>query len=126
MARYGRRASGPSTSSGSTWRPINGSASTRPITCQMGSRMLAFTRLSRIHRTTFGWLNSLKAISARSMQTRPRLTWYPIPTAHARARRMQIDDQDRVLVTEYRASKVALFDTKTEKFTEYKLPDYTF
>jgi streptogramin lyase len=39
---------------------------------------------------------------------------------------MQIDDQDRVLVTEYRASKVALFDTKTEKFTEYKLPDYTF
>ena len=54
------------------------------------------------------------------------VTWYPIPTAHARARRMQIDDQDRVLVTEYRASKVALFDTKTEKFTEYKLPDYTF
>src|SRR5262245_38369895 len=48
------------------------------------------------------------------------VTWYPIPTAHARARRMQIDDQDRVLVTEYRASKVALFDTKTEKFTEYK------
>src|SRR5262245_43857819 len=30
-----------------------------------------------------------------------------------------------LLVTEYRASKVALFDTKTEKFTEYKLPDYT-
>jgi streptogramin lyase len=55
-----------------------------------------------------------------------KVTWYPIPTAHARARRMQIDDQDRVLVTEYRASKVALFDTKTEKFTEYKLPDYTF
>jgi streptogramin lyase len=55
-----------------------------------------------------------------------KVTWYPIPTGHARARRMQIDDQDRVLVTEYRASKVALFDTKTEKFAEYKLPDYTF
>jgi virginiamycin B lyase len=55
-----------------------------------------------------------------------KVTWYPIPTAHARARRMQIDDQDRVLVTEYRASKVALFDTRTENFTEYKLPDYTF
>src|SRR5256712_5155805 len=54
------------------------------------------------------------------------VTWYPIPTPHARARRMQIDDQDRVLVTEYRASKVALFDTKTEKFTEYSLPQYTF
>jgi streptogramin lyase len=54
------------------------------------------------------------------------VTWYPIPTAHARARRMQIDSEDRVLVTEYRASKVALFDTKTEKFTEYTLPPYTF
>ena len=54
------------------------------------------------------------------------VTWYPIPTAHARARRMQIDDQDRILVTEYRASMVALFDTKTEKFTEYTLPEYTF
>jgi virginiamycin B lyase len=39
---------------------------------------------------------------------------------------MQIDSEDRVLVTEYRASKVALFDTKTEKFTEYSLPPYTF
>jgi virginiamycin B lyase len=54
------------------------------------------------------------------------VTWYDMPTAHARARRMQIDDQDRVLVTEYRASKVALFDTTTEKFTEYSLPEYTF
>jgi streptogramin lyase len=55
-----------------------------------------------------------------------KVTWYPIPTAHARARRMQIDSEDRVLVTEYRAGKVALFDTKTEKFTEYSLPAYTF
>jgi streptogramin lyase len=54
------------------------------------------------------------------------VTWYDMPTAHARARRMQIDDQDRVLVTEYRTSKVALFDTKTEKFTEYTMPEYTF
>ena len=29
-------------------------------------------------------------------------------------------------MTEYRASKVALFDTKTERFTEYNLPEYTF
>jgi virginiamycin B lyase len=54
------------------------------------------------------------------------VTWYAIPTAHARARRMQIDAQDRVLVTEYRTSKVALFDPKTETFTEYSLPEYTF
>jgi virginiamycin B lyase len=54
------------------------------------------------------------------------VTWYPLPTAHARARRLEIDDQDRVLVAEYRASKVALFDTKAKIFTEYKLPEYTF
>ena len=46
------------------------------------------------------------------------VTWYATPTAHARARRMEIDDQDRIMVTEYRANKVALFDTKTEQFTE--------
>jgi virginiamycin B lyase len=54
------------------------------------------------------------------------VTWYATPTAHARARRMEIDDQDRVLVTEYRTSKAALFDPKTEQFTEYSLPQYTF
>jgi len=64
----------------------------------------------------------LGKIDAKTM----KVTWYPIPTAHARARRMQIDSEDRVLVTEYRTSKVALFDTKTEKFTEYSLPEYTF
>ena len=35
---------------------------------------------------------------------------------------MNIDDQDRIIVTEYRGNKVALFDTRTEKFTEYDLP----
>ncbi len=64
----------------------------------------------------------LGKIDAKTTQ----VTWYATPTAHARARRMEIDDQDRVLVTEYRASKVALFDTRAEKFTEYSLPDYTF
>ena len=54
------------------------------------------------------------------------VTWYATPTAHARARRMEIDSQDRVLVTEYRTSKAALFDPKTEQFTEYALPQYTY
>jgi virginiamycin B lyase len=52
--------------------------------------------------------------------------WFPLPTPHGRARRMEIDDQDRILLTEYRGNKVALFDTRTEKFTEYPLPPYTF
>jgi virginiamycin B lyase len=52
--------------------------------------------------------------------------WFALPTPHARARRMEIDDQDRIVVTEYRGNKVAVFDTRAEKFTEYPLPPYTF
>jgi streptogramin lyase len=51
------------------------------------------------------------------------VTWYDLPTAHGRARRMQMDDQDRILLTEYRGNAVAVFDTRAEKFvSEYKLP----
>ena len=49
-----------------------------------------------------------------------------MPTAHARARRLEIDDHDHVLVAEYRTSKAALFNTETKTFTEYTLPEYTF
>jgi sugar lactone lactonase YvrE len=55
-----------------------------------------------------------------------KVTWYPLPTQNARARRMRIDDQDRIWVTEYRGNKVALFDTRSEKFTEYPLPAHTY
>jgi streptogramin lyase len=55
-----------------------------------------------------------------------KVTWYPLPTAHARARRMNIDDQDRIIVTEYRGNKVATFDTRSEKFAEYDLPPRTY
>jgi len=55
-----------------------------------------------------------------------KVTWWPMPTAHARARRMIMDDQDRIIVTEYRGNQVAVFDTRTEKFTEYKLPERTY
>jgi len=54
------------------------------------------------------------------------VTWFPTPTPHGRARRMEIDDQDRIMVTEYRANKIAVFDTKTEQFTEYDMPPFTF
>jgi len=55
-----------------------------------------------------------------------KVTWYPVPTPNARARRMQIDDQDRITVTEYRGNKVAVFDTRAEKFTEYDMPPRTY
>ena len=55
-----------------------------------------------------------------------KVTWWPFPTENARGRRMNIDDQDRITVTEYRGNKVALFDTRAEKFTEYDLPPRTY
>jgi streptogramin lyase len=55
-----------------------------------------------------------------------KVTWWPMPTQNARARRMNIDDQDRITVTEYRGNKVAVFDTGAEKFTEYDLPPRTY
>src|SRR5713101_9487117 len=35
-----------------------------------------------------------------------KVTWWPFPTPNARGRRMNIDDQDRIVVTEYRGNKV--------------------
>jgi streptogramin lyase len=64
----------------------------------------------------------LGKIDAKTLQ----VTWFATPTANARVRRMEIDDQDRILAAEYRGNKVALFDTKTEQFTEYPLPANTF
>jgi virginiamycin B lyase len=55
-----------------------------------------------------------------------KVSWFPLPSPHGRARRMEIDDQDRILIAEYRANKIALFDTKTEQFTEYDLPPWTY
>src|SRR5712691_5350626 len=59
MARSGPRPWAPSTSSGSTWRPTNGSASTRPTTCRRTrSKARASTRSYRIPKTICGWPNS--------------------------------------------------------------------
>jgi streptogramin lyase len=55
-----------------------------------------------------------------------KVTWYATPTAHARARRMQIDENDHIIFTEYRGNKVAVFDPKTEQFSEYPLPPGTY
>jgi virginiamycin B lyase len=54
------------------------------------------------------------------------VTWHILPTTNARARRMNIDDQDRIWVTEYRGNKVAMFDTKTLQVKEWPVPPYTY
>ena len=68
---------------------------------------------------TVGYLGKIDAATGQ-------VTWYTPPTPHARLRRMEIGADDRILVTEYRGNKVALFDPRTEAFTEYALPPATF
>ena len=55
-----------------------------------------------------------------------KVTWYPAPTPHARLRRMELEPNGNIVVTEYRGNKVAVFDPKTDKFAEYGLPPYTY
>jgi streptogramin lyase len=55
-----------------------------------------------------------------------KVTWHLLPTGNARARRMTIDDQDRIFVTEYRGNKIAMFDTRTEKAAEFPAPPHTY
>jgi len=64
----------------------------------------------------------LGKIDAKTLQ----VTWYTPPTPHARLRRMEIDDRDRITVAEYRGNKVAVFDPATGQFTEYAMPPDTF
>jgi virginiamycin B lyase len=64
----------------------------------------------------------LGKIDAKTLQ----VTWYTPPTPHARLRRMEIRPDGDIVVTEYRGNKVAVFDPKTDRFTEYALPPYTY
>ena len=89
-------------------------------------RAPASTRSSRTPRTTCGWPNSPTGHIGKIDAKTTKVTWWPFPTANARARRMNIDDQDRIVVTEYRGNRVAVFDTRAEKFTEYDLPPRTY
>ena len=49
--------------------------------------------------------------------------FWPTPTPNAMPRRNRMDSQDRYWFAEYTADKVGMFDTKTEKFQEWPLPN---
>ena len=57
-------------------------------------------------------------IDAKTGQT----TFFKTPTPNSNPRRGYMDPQDRLWFTEYRAEKIAMFDTKTERFTEWPVP----
>ena len=51
--------------------------------------------------------------------------YWPTPTPGVLPRRGQMDAQDRYWFTEYGADKIAMFDTRTEKFQEWPVAKYT-
>jgi streptogramin lyase len=55
-----------------------------------------------------------------------KVAWFKPPTANSRLRRMSALANGDIVVTEYQGNQVAVFDPKTERFTEYQLPPYTY
>jgi streptogramin lyase len=50
------------------------------------------------------------------------MAFYPTPTPFSRARRGRVDSQNRLWFAEYGSNGVGMFDPKTEKITEWKVP----
>ena len=57
-------------------------------------------------------------VDAKTKQVTP----YPTPTQNAGPRRGHMDAQDRLWFAEFRANKIAMFDTSTETFREWAVP----
>jgi len=51
-----------------------------------------------------------------------KVTPYPTPTPNSGPRRGHMDAQDRPWFAEFRANKIAMFDTRTEQFREWAVP----
>ena len=52
-----------------------------------------------------------------------KLDWFRIPTSYARPRRLFMDSKDQLWIAEFRANKIAMFDTRSEHFQEWDIPE---
>src|SRR5262249_58570708 len=50
------------------------------------------------------------------------VTLFATPTRRSAPRRGMMDAQDRLWFAEYRGNRIAMFDTRTEKFQEWPAP----
>jgi streptogramin lyase len=55
-----------------------------------------------------------------------KASFFRTPTAHSNPRRGYMDAQDRLWFAEYRADKLAMFDTRSERFTEWPAPPFSW
>ena len=78
--------------------------------------------LSPTPRTTLISPTSAGSISAGLMRRPARSRCIETPTKSSGPRRGMMDTQDRLWFGEYRGNKIAMFDTKSEKFQEWAMP----
>ena len=99
---------------------INGlpSSKRKTLSCVSGLRS------SNIKCRLFSSAASAPPISARPEKELPKtgdVKMFEVPTAGSAPRRGQMDSQDRLWFAQYRGDRIAMFDTKTEAFKEWRV-----
>jgi streptogramin lyase len=108
--------------SGGTWQIDLNTKKWTPMTYPAGSppaRAYDVVADSKNNAYGMGMGNDkLWKTDGKTLQT----VWYDFPTKGAGCRRGHIDSQDRLWCAVFNGNRLAMFDPKTEKITEWKMP----
>jgi streptogramin lyase len=108
--------------SGGTWRVDLEKNKWTPVTYPKGSPSArAYDVVADSKNNAWGMQmtnDKLWKTDAKTLQT----TWYDFPTKGAGCRRGHMDSQDRLWCGVFNGNRLAMFDTKTLKFTEWTMP----
>ena len=102
------------------WRSIDysvGLAKDSPIASELSSYGVASDSRNNFYGMNLNGTYIIK-VDAKTK----RVTPYPTPTPNAGPRRGHMDTQDRLWFAEFRANKIAMFDTRTDTFREWAVP----
>ena len=104
-----------------TWTPIDYTKGVPPNMVEAAKRIGSYGVAVDSQNNFYG-LNLggtyITRIDAKTMVSKPFAT----PTPNSGPRRGHMDPQDRLFFAEFRGNRIAMFDTKAEKFTEWALP----
>ena len=108
--------------SGGTWRVDLAKNKWTPITYPKGSPSArAYDVIADSQNNAWGMQmtnDKLWKTDAKTLQT----VWYDFPTKGAGCRRGHMDSQERIWCGVFNGNRLAMFDTKTLKFTEWTMP----
>ncbi|MGH9783908.1 MAG: carboxypeptidase regulatory-like domain-containing protein [Terriglobia bacterium] len=104
-----------------TWTPIDYTKGVPPNMVEAAKRIGSYGVAVDSQNNFYG-LNLggtyVTRIDAKTMVSKPFAT----PTPNSGPRRGHMDPQDRLFFAEFRGNRIAMFDTKAEKFTEWAMP----